>query len=148
MPYGRRLFSTLLRLQALIAAGLVTPLAPADELSITVANIGSSSGHILLAVVDGRAAFDGGAASVLSVRLPPGNGTVRFSTDALGAGEYGVRVLHDENGNGELDSNLVGMPTEPWGFSNNATGNFGPPGWDDVRFRLDGHADLTIHLNH
>jgi uncharacterized protein (DUF2141 family) len=73
---------------------------------------------------------------------------VEFSTTALPAGTYALRVMHDRNGNQTLDSNLVGMPTEPWGFSNNAAGSFGPPGWDDARFELGDDQRQTITLNH
>ena len=57
--------------------------------------------------------------------------------------------MQDLNGNDELDSNLVGMPREPWAFSNNAAGRFGPPKWKDVRFEM-GDSDVTqsIRLNH
>ena len=44
--------------------------------------------------------------------------------------------------------NMVGMPTEPWGFSNNAVGNFGPPGWSDISFDLGSTALIEIELNH
>ena len=55
--------------------------------------------------------------------------------------------MHDENGNGELDANFVGIPREPWAFSNNARGNFGPPTWEDTKFELNGQATQTIELN-
>jgi len=55
--------------------------------------------------------------------------------------------MHDLNGNGELDTNFVGLPQEPYGFSNNATANFGPPKWNDIRFQLDGNNQQIIDLN-
>ena len=65
----------------------------------------------------------------------------------LPAGSYGARIMHDINDNGELDANFVGIPSEPWGFSNNATGSFGPPKWQDVQFELSGDAEQNIRLN-
>lgn len=54
-------------------------------------------------------------------------------------GEYALAVLHDENSNGELDTNIFGVPTEGYGVSNNAeAGTFGPPSYEDARFRYDG----------
>ena len=56
--------------------------------------------------------------------------------------------MHDENGNGELDANFVGIPKEPWGFSNNAKGKFGPPKWEDVQFSIGEEAVVqAISLN-
>lgn len=42
-------------------------------------------------------------------------------------GKYAVVAFHDVNGNEELDKNMLGIPTEPYGFSNNARGMLGPP---------------------
>lgn len=69
-----------------------------------------------------------------------------FSTDAFPAGEYAIHVMHDLNGNGELDSNLVGMPNGPWGMSNNARGNFGPSKFDDAKPSLQGSAELSVRI--
>ena len=48
-------------------------------------------------------------------------------------GDYAVSVLHDENGNGEMDSNVVGMPKEGFAFGNNAMGTFGPPSFEKAK---------------
>lgn len=48
-------------------------------------------------------------------------------------GDYAVSVLHDENGNGEMDSNVVGIPKEGFAFGNNAMGTFGPPSFEKAK---------------
>lgn len=133
-------FSTLLLVFA-------PPSAHAAELDVRILNIESTQGQLMVAVLASRAAFAGDEAPLMSLILPPKTEGVRFSTDALPAGEYAIRVMHDRNGNGTLDSNLIGMPTEPWGMSNDAAGNFGPPKWEDARFTLNDAASQTIHLN-
>ncbi len=40
----------------------------------------------------------------------------------LAPGEYGISVVHDENENGDLDKNFVGIPKEGFAFGNNAMG--------------------------
>lgn len=132
---------------ARLLAVLSTAPAVGAELTISVANIESDQGQVMVAVLGNESAFRGEKPARLSVLLPPRKGQVSFSTDALPPGTYAVQVMHDENGNGELDDNLVGMPTEPWGFSNNAMGNFGPPGWQDVKFDLQDSTLITIDLN-
>ncbi len=145
----RSLISLILRVQALVLApGLVAVPALAGELTVSIGNIEGTTGQLMVAVLGSEAAFDGEEPALMSLLLPPRAGTVTFSTDALGHGSYGIRVMHDENGNGDMDSNMVGMPTEPWGFSNNAMGSFGPPGWSDVRFELDDVTTVSIDLNH
>lgn len=144
MNRARILLTTLLRIQALLLA----PSAFGTELTISIDGIRSADGRLMVAVLGSESAFEGKAPAAVSVLLPPRNGQVSFSTDALETGEYAVRVMHDENGNGEMDNNLVGMPVEPWGFSNNAVGNFGPPGWQDAFFSIDDDTSITIDLNH
>ena len=144
LPDPRESLVTLVAVLALAAGSTLQ----AAELAVSIAGIESSSGMLMVAVLDSEAAFNGQSPAILSVMMPAKEHQVTFRTDALAPGEYGVRVMHDENGNGDMDENMVGMPTEPWGFSNNATGSFGPPGWADVRFNLEAATAITIDLNH
>jgi len=52
-------------------------------------------------------------------------------------GRYSVKAFHDKNDNSKLDTNFAGMPIEPYGFSNNARGRFGPPPFDSAAFTLN-----------
>jgi uncharacterized protein (DUF2141 family) len=135
-----------------LAVRLVLALLPAPalaaELIVSVEDIRTSSGKLMIAILDSEAAFNGEQPAVASLLLPANGDAVSFSIDALPSGRYGVRVMHDVNDNDDLDSNLVGMPTEPWGFSNDAKGNFGPPVWADVSFELADTSRQTIQLNH
>lgn len=62
------------------------------------------------------------------------NYSVVISIDSLAFGEYAIKVFHDENNNGKLDKNFLGIPSEAYGYSNNASGWFGPPSWEDAKF--------------
>jgi uncharacterized protein (DUF2141 family) len=53
-------------------------------------------------------------------------------------GDYGIAVFHDENKNGKMDKNFLGIPQEPYGFSNNMRVTFGPPAWDRSKFAVKG----------
>jgi len=64
-------------------------------------------------------------------------------------GKYAMAVIHDENMNGKLDTNWMGVPTEDCGFSNNATGVLGAPPFSAARFAYDGqNVDLTMSLHY
>lgn len=54
------------------------------------------------------------------------------------AGTYGASAFHDQNNNGKLDTNLLGMPTEDYCATNNARGVFGPPSFSDAKFDYKG----------
>lgn len=122
--------------------------AQADNLSITVSNIPDSNGQLLIQVVAGESGFKEKEPPVASLMLPAVEGSVTVSTDALGPGDYAIRMFHDQNGNGEMDSNMVGIPKEPWGFSNSAAGSFGPPKWKAAKFTINGDTTQAIELVH
>lgn len=52
--------------------------------------------------------------------------TMACTFDSLTPGTYAVKVFHDVNENGELDTSWIGWPQEPYGFSNDAPVNMGP----------------------
>lgn len=79
-------------------------------------------------------------------RAKGGAASARFQGLALGT--YALKVFQDTDGNGRLSVNALGIPKEPYAFSNNARGRFGPPGWAKAAFALDaGGAGQTIRLD-
>ena len=65
----------------------------------------------------------------------------------LGSGRYAAVALHDENGNGKLDKNFLGVPAEPYGFSNNVQGFLSPPSFDEAAMVVgDGNKAIRIAL--
>ena len=64
-------------------------------------------------------------------------------------GTYAVSVVHDENSNGKLDTNFIGIPREGVGASNDAKGHMGPPKFSAAAFQYaGGRLDLKIHVNY
>lgn len=64
----------------------------------------------------------------------------------LPKGEYAVSVFHDENGNGKLDTNFMGIPKEDYGASNDAKGFMGPPKYRDAKFIADEDKVIPIKI--
>jgi uncharacterized protein (DUF2141 family) len=73
------------------------------------------------------------------------DGRVRYTFSDLPYGRYAVSVMHDENGNDQLDTNILGIPKEGYGVSNNAKGTFGPPSFDKAAFAVD-RPQQTIQI--
>jgi uncharacterized protein (DUF2141 family) len=72
---------------------------------------------------------------------------VRFA--GIAPGTYAVSVFHDENANGKLDTNFMGIPREGVRASNNAKGHLGPPKFNAAAFRFaGGRLDLKITINY
>ena len=122
----------------------------ASELRITVEGIRSPHGTILIGLYDSLESFT--RAIELSDKDGFLNDPNRFAAVALKAnaamksavvltnldpGQYAIILFHDENGNGKLDKNALGVPTEPYGFSNNVQGFLGPPAFEKTAMRLD-----------
>ena len=118
--------------------------AGSATLTITISGIESTQGIIAVEVLRGETQFQG-EGSTASMLLPAATPELTVQLP-LPAGEYAVRVMHDKDSNGELKTNMLGMPTEPWGMSNDAMGKFGPPKWEDARFTLENAATQTITL--
>lgn len=109
--------------------------AHATELTVRIDGIRAQTGLLRVALVDGPQAWDGTAAPVKADGAPPRGEAATFVFKDLVPGTYAVMISHDENGNGKLDSNFLGMPTEGYGFSNNPQ-VMRKPTWEEARFEL------------
>jgi len=63
-------------------------------------------------------------------------------------GTYAVAIFHDENKNFKMDKNFFGIPTEAYGFSNDASGTFGAPDFEDASFKISNNKIITITLKY
>ena len=61
-------------------------------------------------------------------------------------GNYAVVAYHDINQNEDLDTNIVGIPSEPYGFSNNARGLMGEPDLEDQLVEVESDTKITFDL--
>jgi uncharacterized protein (DUF2141 family) len=69
-----------------------------------------------------------------------------YNFDDLPEGEYALAIYQDENRNKILDKNLLGIPTEIYGFSNNARRNFSAPSFQEAKFKLNRDLQQTVFL--
>jgi uncharacterized protein (DUF2141 family) len=67
-----------------------------------------------------------------------------FSIENMKAGKYAIRYFHDENLNGNLETNFVGKPTEGYGFSNNVVGKYSMPPFEKWLFDLNGDQKMVL----
>jgi uncharacterized protein (DUF2141 family) len=69
-----------------------------------------------------------------------------YNFDNLPEGEYALAIYQDANRNKILDKNLLGIPTEIYGFSNNARRNFSAPSFQEAKFKLNKDLQQTVFL--
>lgn len=142
----------LLRPVALPALAFVTiamaglQAAAAGEMRVEVRNVDAEQGQLLVAVFDRADAWL--KQPLRGLRLDARRGVVSGTFGDLPPGEYALSVVHDLNGNGRLDSNVVGIPTEPYAFSNKATGSFGPANFEQAKITVGATgATVVLELN-
>ncbi|GHT50489.1 hypothetical protein FACS189440_18000 [Bacteroidia bacterium] len=117
-------------------------LSAQNKLTIVVSGIEEVEGHLIVGLYDKE-----------NFQKKPINGqyvkvdkeTMTIVLEDILPGEYAVSLFQDENDNQKLDTGFLGIPTEKYGFSNNAKGQFGPPSYEDCKFIVDG--DTVIYIN-
>ena len=116
----------------------------AQNLTIEVCDIEKVEGHLYVAIYNSEETF---MKKTLD-RLP--DRCERYvALHSLPGVTYGYVchfVFQDENGNGKLDTAVFGIPTEKYGFSNDAQGVMGLPSYDKCSFTFSGDTTLVIHL--
>lgn len=73
------------------------------------------------------------------------NHKVRLVFEGVKKGDYAFSVFHDVNNNKKMDKNFFGIPKEPYAFSNNQKGRFGPPKFEKAKFNVT--KDLTVNIS-
>jgi uncharacterized protein (DUF2141 family) len=134
-------------LPALFTAVLAIMPASKSTFSVTFTNIQQAKGQLFIAVYDRPEAFLKDQQARLKRVVPVGSkGSVSVDLGELPPGTYAVSSFHDVNGNGKMDKNLLGIPTEPYGFSNNARPSFRAPNWNEAKFQWNGSQTISIRL--
>ena len=123
----------------LAAVALMAPaFASAADLVVRIEGVRSADGNIRVAVHRRAAGVDfPDSAGAVKAAMRPAAETGDLVFAGLPPGDYAIAAFHDEDRDGDLNTNLLGMPTEGYGFSNDARGMFGPPGFDAAAFTIN-----------
>jgi uncharacterized protein (DUF2141 family) len=132
--------------------GLVCTCKAAD-LTITIEKLRSSQGQVLLCVFSGESSDPAEfpdctkGRPVRTAKSAIVDGKVVMTFKGLKDGVYAVAAIHDENGNGQLDTNFIGVPVEGIAISNNPS-LFGKPKFREGQFDLKGSASISIEAKY
>ena len=85
------------------------------------------------------------AAPILAASVEVKDGVAIATFENVPDGEYAIMVLHDLNGNEQMDFEANGMPKEDYGLSNNSLG-YAPPTWEDGKVVISENTELLIRL--
>jgi len=132
-----------------IATSFVAPAHP--PLTIHIEGLRTNNGSVLISVYNRAEHFPKDAAryAVRTARLTIYQKTATVHFADLPAGKYAVAMMHDENNNLEMDYNMLGIPQEGFGFSNNAKGKFGPPSFEKAAVLINAsRKNIRIKANY
>lgn len=125
---------------AVAAMALLPGAMPVSDLSLDVAKLRSTRGMIRVCLTADPSNFPKCTDDKRAVTRSVPATSHAISFDGLPRGDYAIAVIHDENGNGKLDT-FAGIPKEGFGFSRNPIITFGPPSFSAARFTVAGDAD-------
>ncbi len=103
-----------------------------SSFTLQIKGLRKAEGEVRIAMFNSKEAYT--KEPVHAVVLPVDSTAVTWEVEQLPFGEYAIAIYHDKNTNGKLDTNILGIPKERYGFSNNARGRFGPASWSDAMF--------------
>ncbi|MBX2946792.1 MAG: DUF2141 domain-containing protein [Cyclobacteriaceae bacterium] len=114
-------------------------------LKIVVQKVQPGQGRIRICLFDNEKDFLNRARQCIDVDAT-GETSVQTTFQQVENGTYAVVVYQDMNSNGKLDRNWMGLPAEPYGFSNNPSTLFGPPSFSKASFSLTKSTSIIILL--
>lgn len=137
-----------LALLVLIATTLTLGAADSNKLTVTFSGIEPAKGNLMVALCNSEENFSSKTKPFKDKTVTVSGASTSVTFEGLPEGEYAVKVIHDENKNGDMDLNLVRMPKEGFGFSNNAMGSMGPPKFSKAKFTVSGDTTISIKMKY
>lgn len=133
-----RTIHALIATTALATAGA----ASANDLTIEIQGVTDAKGSVYVALYDKSDNWMKRAVKAQGALATTGKTVIVFKD--LPEGEYAFSAFHDIDGDKKMGRNAMGMPTEPWGFSKDAMGMFGPPSFDDAKVKVPAGGTTTV----
>lgn len=118
----------------------------AQKVTINITGIKEIKGNILIGIYDSPVNFAKEGSQIKLISVPADSKTVSVTITDLKEGKYAFTILHDKNANGKCDFNLLGIPKESIGFSNNVKPKLKVPSFNDVKVNVKDSLTLNIKL--
>jgi uncharacterized protein (DUF2141 family) len=138
------LASTLVAPASSAAVDRSTP-AATPAIRLVIAGVRPERGAIKVAVYNSESSFPNPERATQKFELVAAQ--TQIETTLRASGRFAVGVFQDINGDGELNRNRLGIPTEPFAFSNNVLGKRGPPSFDQAAIHAAGDSPSTVTIN-
>ena len=117
----------------------------AGNVIVTVTGLKNDRGGVIISLFDSKESYDGKTQRYTGATVKIDNNKAQWKGERIPFGDYAIKAFHDENSNGKIDTNFLGIPTESYGFSNNAKGLLGPPSFDKAKFHFN-QIEMKIEI--
>ncbi len=131
-------------LQFFISPGVIE--SDDNCISLTIKGITANKGTVQIGVFNTSKGFPDRGNQYKGYEFEVLKNQRTYKISNLPKGNYAIAIFHDENSNKKLDKNFLGIPTESYGFSNDARASFSAPSFESARFYHDGSTNLTIKI--
>ena len=131
----------LLTVYMLFSNGFTVKNKLVSTVTLKIDGVDIAVGEIRIAIFDSENRYMENPS--LAEIVPVSQTNIEWQIENLAYGQYAIAVYHDKNKNGKLDTNMLGIPLEEYGFSNNARGRFGPASWSQAKFTVNKRT--TVH---
>jgi uncharacterized protein (DUF2141 family) len=143
-------YRTVLRSLGAVILAIALPVLPSLSQStstvlLEVSSLKNTRGTLNCRLFTKASDFPDGE-GILTVRTPIAGANTTCTFPNVEPGTYAVAVVHDENSNGKLDKNFVGVPSEGYGVSNNKTYALSAPKWDESVFTIAPSESKTLQV--
>ncbi|MEE1961812.1 Uncharacterized conserved protein, DUF2141 family [Flagellimonas taeanensis] len=135
-------------MRGILFCTLVLPLFVFSQntISVHINNVESNEGQIKVAIYDSDDSFLSFEQVYRGSSVKAQKGQVILRMEDIPSGEYALAIFHDENGNGKLDTNWLGIPRERVAFSHAKMKTFGPPKYKECAFKVTADHEISIDL--
>lgn len=125
---------------------ILYPKAKKYDIEVMVSNINTQKGNIELAVFDNSEEFLQKNKSIKKYSKAVRGNSIKIKVKNLPEGHYAISLYHDVNGDKECNLNVIGIPKEPYGFSNNFKPLYRQPKFEDCQFFVSENQEIHISL--
>ena len=115
-------------------------------LNLSIENIQQVKGSIEIGVYNTSEDFLKEGKAIKTYSIPVTGNSVSQEIKDLPKGDYAISLYHDQNSDGKINRNFIGIPKEPYGFSNNFKPKFSKPSFEDCEFSISANKKLKIDL--
>jgi uncharacterized protein (DUF2141 family) len=112
------------------------------NLTVSVSGLKNDTGILKVGLYNSEGAFLKMPYKSIPSEIKGNVATIIF--EGIPKGEYAISAYQDENNNGKLDKNVMGIPSEDFACSNNAKGFMGPPKYMDAKFNIENDQIIEI----